>query len=312
MLDLALRMPTGLPWLGKRVEPSAVIYLAAESPNSVRLRLEAYRRHHGQTHIGAFAMVPCSLNVLDGSSDVDDLMSVIDAERARLKLPVRLLIVDTLARAMAGANENAGEDMSRLVAAGDRIREVAGPHVCWIHHSGKNEAQGARGHSSLRAAVDTEIEVSEEGSTRTLAITKQRDLASRGERLSARFVSIELGRNQWDKPITACVVEHLAPESDHIRAVKQDVENERAESVVIAGFRRMRQMGLTPSDARNAQGYLPRQMLEKGLASGFDKAALGKALDRLMTRGTFRRGPVGKYSDRHPREGLILTSEGDE
>ena len=36
MLDLAFRMPSGLPWLGKRVEPSAVIYVAAESPNSVQ------------------------------------------------------------------------------------------------------------------------------------------------------------------------------------------------------------------------------------------------------------------------------------
>ena len=32
-------------------------------------------------------------------------------------------------------------------------------HVLIIHHSGKDKNKGARGHTSLRAAVDTEIEI---------------------------------------------------------------------------------------------------------------------------------------------------------
>ena len=39
-------------------------------------------------------------------------------------------------------------------------------HVLIVHHSGKDQAKCARGHSSLRAAVDTEIVVKVDGSIR--------------------------------------------------------------------------------------------------------------------------------------------------
>ena len=167
---------------------------------------------------------------------------------------------------------------------------------------------GARGHSSLRAAVDTELEVTFDAITKlhTVSVTKQRDLGSKGEKLSARFVPIELSRSQWDKPITACVVEQDEPASQHIQLVMRGVENERAERVTLAGFSRLREQGLQPTDARSAGDFLPRQMLSKGLADGFSKDAIEMAMNRLMTGGTLRRGVVGKYSNRTPRYGLVL------
>lgn len=308
MLDLALRMPTGREWLGKRVEPSAVIYIAAESPNSVRLRLEAFRRHHGAP-IGEFAMVPSALNFLDPSADVEDLIDLINVEKKRLTLPLRWICVDTVARVMAGADENAGSDMSRLVATCDRLREVVGAHVNLIHHSGKDAAKGARGHSSLRAAVDTEIEVTFDPSTKlhTLEVTKQRDLSSKGAKMSARFLPVKLGTNQWGKPITACVVEPDQPASSHIRAVMAAVDNKNAEAATLAGFRRLTEQGVQASDARNAADFLPKQMLAKGLDGGFSKDQIEAAMNRMMTNGTLKRAPIGHYSNRTPRFGLVCT-----
>lgn len=65
------------------------------------------------------------------------------------------------------------------VAGIDAVRAATGAHVAVIHHCGKDEARGARGHSSLRAAVDTEIEISRaDGETiSTVRVTKQRDMA---------------------------------------------------------------------------------------------------------------------------------------
>ena len=71
---------------------------------------------------------------------------------------VALVVVDTLARAMTG-NENPPDDMGKFVAACGRIREACEGHVLIVHHSGKDLAKGARGHSSLRAATDVELEV---------------------------------------------------------------------------------------------------------------------------------------------------------
>ncbi len=308
MLDLALRMPAGLPWLGKRVEPGAVIWVAAESPNSVRLRLEAYRRHHG-IRVGEFAIVPVALNLLDGSADVDELIDMIKLEQKRLKLPLRWLGIDTVARVMPSGDENSGEDMGRLVSTGDRFRAELGCHVNFIHHSGKEQAKGARGHSSLRASVDTELEVVDDSATglHTITVTKQRDIGGKGVALSARFQPVELGRNQWDKPVTACVVVHEMPESDHLLAVKRRVDEDSAESVVLAGFAALHVMGVNTNDAPNSGDYLPSQLLKKSLSSGFDRSALEAAMHRLMKRGSLARGVIGQYANRTPRYGLFDT-----
>jgi hypothetical protein len=102
----------------------------------------------------------------------------------------------------------------------------------------------------------------------TATITKQRDLDSRGDKLSCRFVQIELGENPWDEPVTACIVEEIVPESPHVAAVIERNERDRVEGIVVAAFKRLREMGLAPTDARNAQGYLPRQALEKKPRTG--------------------------------------------
>jgi hypothetical protein len=120
-----------------------------------------------------------------------------------------LVIIDTMARAMAGGDENSGQDMTRAVSAIDAIRAATGAHVCVVHHCGKDEARGARGHSSLRAAVDTEIEVSRpEGEPiTTVRVTKQRDLPM-GEPMPFSLKVVELGTDCRGRPITSCLVHH--------------------------------------------------------------------------------------------------------
>ncbi|MEI2422068.1 AAA family ATPase, partial [Arthrospira platensis SPKY2] len=100
-------------------------------------------------------------------------------------------MIDTLARSMAGGSENDSEDMGNLVRAADRLREEFGATVLFIHHSGKDATRGARGHSSLRAAVDTEIEVAGLEGTRTARVTKQRDFGT-GEAFSFDLEAVTL------------------------------------------------------------------------------------------------------------------------
>jgi hypothetical protein len=146
------------------------------------------------------------------------------------------VIFDTLSRTMAGANENAPEDMTSMVGMFDMIRARTGAHVMLVHHSGKNELAGARGHSSLRAAVDVEMEVAaNENGGRTMKITKGRDDAD-GKVVSFDLKSIKLGVDDDGDEIETCVVEMTsdavkhsdkAPPklSDFQRLVLQDVKN---------------------------------------------------------------------------------------
>ena len=113
---------------------------------------------------------------------------------------------DTLARLSAGANENAGQDMGLVVRRFDRIRTECKAHFLLIHHSGKAAAAGARGWSGIRAAVDTEIEISDSPSGRCVEITKQRDLSTKGERIGFRLEVVKLGFNKWGETATSCVV----------------------------------------------------------------------------------------------------------
>jgi putative DNA primase/helicase len=204
IIDLACAVARGTPWMGRRTEPGLVIYLAAESPASVQTRLQAYQRHHG-VKVPDFCIVKSPIDLFAGNADTNkviDLVRQIGAQRGR---PVRLIVGDTLARLSAGANENAGQDMGLIVRRFDRIRTETGAHFVLIHHSGKIAAAGARGWSGIRAAVDTEIEISDSPAGRCLEITKQRDLPTKGDRIGFRLDVVTLGRTKWGTPATSCI-----------------------------------------------------------------------------------------------------------
>jgi DnaB-like helicase N terminal domain/AAA domain len=95
----------------------------------------------------------------------------------------------------------------------------------------------------------------------------------------------------------------------HVSGVVRAIDERQAEDAALAAFRALHGMGISTSDKSNSQDYLPKQAAAKGLAGGFTARDLGRAVDRLLTRGIFRRGVVGRYSNRSPKEGLVLAQE---
>jgi len=205
MTDIACAVARGVPWLGRRTEPGLVVYLAAESPQSVRSRLQAYQRHHG-VKVPNFAIVQSPIDLFDGDDDTDKIIQMVHQLEKQRGMKARLIVGDTLARLSAGANENAGQDMGLVVRRFDRIRTECKAHFCLIHHSGKAAAAGARGWSGIRAAVDTEIEITDSPAGRCCEITKQRDLPSKGERIGFKLEGVTLGFTKWGAAATSCVV----------------------------------------------------------------------------------------------------------
>jgi len=204
-LDMAASVARGVPWQGKRVEAGLVVYLAAESPSSVRTRLQAYQKHHA-CRVPNFCIVQSPIDLFDGDADTNRVITLVQILERQRGQKVRLIVGDTLARLSAGANENAGQDMGLVVRRFDRIRTDCKAHFLLIHHCGKNAAAGARGWSGVRAAVDTEIEISDSPSGRCVEITKQRDLSTKGERIGFRLDVVTLGHTKWGEPATSCVV----------------------------------------------------------------------------------------------------------
>ena len=109
---------------------------------------------------------------------------------------------------MTPGDENSSQDMGRLVASADLAKDRTGACVLLIHHTGKSAARGARGHSSLRAAIDTEIEVTKEAGSDAIEAkaTKQRDMMV-GNSCYYRLREVQLGIDRDGDPITTCVVE---------------------------------------------------------------------------------------------------------
>lgn len=199
-LDIAFHVATGRMWATEGTTQGGVVYVAAEGGRGIRKRIKALRTHFGIAE-PPIAVVPCSINLLGRNADTKALGTLIDRAALALGMPVVLIVIDTLARAMAGGNENASEDMGAFVQAVDAIRATSQAHVMVVHHSGKDTAKGARGHSSLRAATDTELEIVDS----TLQVRKQRD----GEYATARpfrLVTVDLGVTRTGKPLTSCVV----------------------------------------------------------------------------------------------------------
>lgn len=204
-IDLATAVARGIDWMGRRVDQGLVVYLAAESPDSVRSRVQAYQKHHG-IHMPNFFIVQNTINLFVDDSDTDAIIKTVKMLEAKHRQPVRLIVGDTLARLSAGANENTGQDMGLVVARIDRIRNACGAHFMLIHHSGKNAAAGARGWNGVRAAVDVELEVTDHTAGRCAEVTKNRDLGSKGERIGFTLHVVQLGTTKWGRTAATCVV----------------------------------------------------------------------------------------------------------
>jgi hypothetical protein len=212
--DLGLHVALGWPWRGREVEQGGVIYCALEGSHGIANRVAAFRMEHGlEGSKVPFAVVPYSLNMLNPDADTPRLIQTIKDASEHLSIPVRLVVIDTLARALAGGNENASEDMGAVVINTDKVRAATKACVVYIHHSGKDTAKGARGHSSLRAATDTEIEITraDNESPSIARAVKQREMDTSGE-FAFKLKVIELGVNRRGKAVTSCVIETVGEE----------------------------------------------------------------------------------------------------
>lgn len=202
-LDIAQHVATGRRWGGHRVRKAPVLYIGAEGGMGIRNRIAALDEP-------AFWFLGAGIAFRQGSPDAGALCEVLGHLEANHG-PFGLVIVDTLARAMGAADENASKDMAGFLESIDTVRRLTGAHVMIIHHTGKDAGQGARGHSSLLAHVDTAIELSEmEGGIIHAEAKKQRDW-KRGQVFAYRLREVTLGVDSDGDPVTTCVVGPDAP-----------------------------------------------------------------------------------------------------
>jgi KaiC/GvpD/RAD55 family RecA-like ATPase len=208
-LDMALHVAAGREWLGRRVAEGGVVYVAAEAGRSIFNRIAAWKialRYDPDDAAIPFAAVTSSVDLCHAAAgDIDSLIGAINGAGFD---NIAFIVVDTVSRALAGGNENAPDDMGAFVRSIDRLRDELHSHVAGVHHLGKDQSKGSRGHSLLHCAVDTEIEVARDTASgiSTATVTKQRDGAS-GDQITFRLRQIHLGDDADGEPVTSCIVE---------------------------------------------------------------------------------------------------------
>ena len=201
-LDLAYHVAVNQMWRDRRVINGAVLYLAAEGGNGITNRVIALRQTYCAKNV-PLALRRAGLDLLNPDADVQRVIDL--AAELGKRQPLALIVIDTLSRVLSGGDENGPADMTAFVKNVDRIRHATGAHILIVHHTGKDAAKGARGHSSLRAATDTEIEVSGDGEVRAATVQKQRDYQG-GEVFHFELTSVEIGADRDGDPVRTCIV----------------------------------------------------------------------------------------------------------
>ena len=176
-LYTAAHIALGRSVFGRDTEQGDVVYIAGEGGAGLKKRYDALRKRHDLPDVPNLYFLKRQLNLRSKTDDLARLIKEIKTNNINPKL----IVIDTLARAFAGGNENASEDMGAFIAMIGLLQQATSAAVLLVHHSGKDEARGQRGHSSLLGAVDAELELmklSEDDSLHRigqLTTTKQKD-----------------------------------------------------------------------------------------------------------------------------------------
>lgn len=172
-LSWAMAIASGNRWLGREVKQGPVVYAVGEGLRGFGPRVQAWADRYNEGEVPQDLKFVKRPIYLMQEADVDMMIQVI---KQGLKTTPSLVVIDTLARAMAGGDENSAPDMSVAMEHVGRIQRELDTAVIVVHHTRKND-EVERGHSSLRGAADLMVLVSRaaHGDRIHVECTKQKD-----------------------------------------------------------------------------------------------------------------------------------------
>lgn len=170
---------------GRRVKRGEVIYVAAEDPHGMRQRVAALRERFGD--VADFLIVEGLSNLLDTSlGHLDQLVDIVAKRR-----PIAV-VLDTIAAAFPGLQENESADMGKVIKAARRMTSL-GAVVIAAHHVPKGDETTPRGHGVLAGDADVIIRLAPDADSGVVwgKLTKNRNGpsgAAFGFRIEATFL----------------------------------------------------------------------------------------------------------------------------
>lgn len=193
-LDVALSVVTGVdfPWAGcwPRVNNAGpVLFAVGEGRPEFKKRVRAWERQHWNDR-RARGLVLSDPVPLVG----EEIEPFIEGALALSPDGYRLVVVDTVGRAMQGLNENAQENASAFTRMVERLQHDLGCTVLAIHHTG-HDGERARGSSVFGADADTVVFLDRPSRDYVveLRMSKQKDAAEWPGPKFIRMATVDLG-----------------------------------------------------------------------------------------------------------------------
>jgi hypothetical protein len=202
-LDWALHIATGRDWLGVEVKkPEPVMYIIGEGRATTGDRTRVWQDHHGRiedAYRKNIMLKPSAVNLTD-PEEVLALLPIAEEYQPAL------IIIDTLARSVVGADGNSDKEMGLAIDAAEQLREATGACVLLLHHSGHNAKDRGRGSSAILGALETDIKLSGTHDKLVLQLTKQK---SASDDLTKQLMLVKIQTHTGQESLIVTDSEHL-------------------------------------------------------------------------------------------------------
>ena len=209
-LDVAYHIALGEQWGSRRVVKADTIYVAAEGMGGMAKRVEGIRAAHPDwpNDVPSFGLL-CGCPNLGLPAPRGDLAGLVESIESSGLRP-RLIVLDTLAQMICGADEN-GSGMTAFVRNAQALSHHFGCFVLAVHHIGHAAEQRLRGHSSLPAAADLIIRAERlpDAPATTLAVEKAKD-SPLNVTMTANLRRIVLDTDEDGDEISTLVVDSIS------------------------------------------------------------------------------------------------------
>lgn len=289
-LGLSAAVSTGTDWHGHRTAAGPVAYIAGEGHAGIARRLKALEVHHGLALADAPLVVSRRAVPFLDALAVEALAEELDA----LPVAPALIVVDTMARAMSGGEENSAADVGAFVAACDRLKSRYKAAVLIVHHAGHGDKTRARGSSALKAAVDVEMgltRLADADGVLVLSCTKSKD-AEPFEPLHFELATVALPwADDEGQPINSAVLvrcDYEPTEKPKPRGRNQDAALAILRRLLAEYQGRMVDVGRPPEQARVSLG----DWKEALRAEGMHRNRISEATSSLIESGQVRQDGI--------------------
>lgn len=238
-IDWSIKVACGATVMQRRVKQAGVVYLGAEDPDGCRLRISAWKRRNKRGSYTPFSFIGRKINLLDADEvdqlivELQDIAGFYEANDHRLGL----VVIDTFAACIPGADENGSTDGGPAIAALQRIGEQTGAFVlCIAHHGKAGKDGGIRGWSGFDAASDATITVErdeDDQEQRRITLSKVKNGVD-GAQVGFRLVKQALGLIDEDgEEVWSCVVEYDTVAPEKVSKMRRKALSANAEIVML-------------------------------------------------------------------------------